>query len=102
MPSRGEAPDPASGFLVLGSSRLEYRRAGPFPGPKPLVVLLHEGLGSARRWGAFPAALVSMMIEVRDEMHLRKAPGLETIDRMISDFRSQVEALDEATRDKRR
>ncbi len=43
-----------SGFLDLPPQRLEYRMIGPRPDAAPTVVMLHEGLGSAAAWGAFP------------------------------------------------
>jgi pimeloyl-ACP methyl ester carboxylesterase len=46
-----------SGFLDLGSQRLEYRMIGPRPDRAPTLVLLHEGLGSAGLWGDFPDRL---------------------------------------------
>ena len=46
-----------SGFLTLGSQRLEYRMIGPRPGEAPTLVLLHEGLGCVGMWGDFPDRL---------------------------------------------
>jgi pimeloyl-ACP methyl ester carboxylesterase len=46
-----------NGFLRIGASELEYRRIGPAPEDAPTIVLLHEGLGSARLWGDFPDRL---------------------------------------------
>jgi pimeloyl-ACP methyl ester carboxylesterase len=46
-----------SGFLNLDDQRLEYRWTGPRPDAAPTLVLLHEGLGSAGRWGSFPPQL---------------------------------------------
>jgi pimeloyl-ACP methyl ester carboxylesterase len=37
--------------------RLEYRRVGVDDPSAPLLVFLHEGLGSASMWGSFPARL---------------------------------------------
>ncbi len=37
--------------------RLEYRRIGPVDGASPLLVFLHEGLGSVSMWKDFPARL---------------------------------------------
>jgi pimeloyl-ACP methyl ester carboxylesterase len=48
-----------SGTLHIGSSELEYRMIGPAPGEAPTIVLLHEGLGSARLWGDFPEKLAA-------------------------------------------
>ena len=46
-----------SGFLSLGSQRLEYRMIGPKPDAAPTLVLLHEGLGCVGLWGDFPDKL---------------------------------------------
>jgi pimeloyl-ACP methyl ester carboxylesterase len=46
-----------SGFLSLGSQRLEYRMIGPRPDAAPTLVLLHEGLGCVGLWGDFPDKL---------------------------------------------
>jgi pimeloyl-ACP methyl ester carboxylesterase len=46
-----------TGFLTIGSSDLEYRMIGPAPDQAPTIVMLHEGLGSARLWGDFPERL---------------------------------------------
>jgi pimeloyl-ACP methyl ester carboxylesterase len=46
-----------SGFLSVGTSRLEYRMIGPAPDAAPTIVMLHEGLGSAAMWGDFPDKL---------------------------------------------
>ena len=46
-----------SGFLTLGSQRLEYRFVGPQPDAAPTLVLLHEGLGCVGLWGDFPEKL---------------------------------------------
>jgi pimeloyl-ACP methyl ester carboxylesterase len=48
-----------TGFLDLAPLRLEYRRTGPRPGAAPSIMLLHEGLGSAALWGAFPDQLAA-------------------------------------------
>jgi len=42
-----------SGFLTLGTQRLEYRLIGPRPDAAPTLVLLHEGLGCVGLWGDF-------------------------------------------------
>ena len=47
----------ASGFLVLGSKRVEYRFVGPQPHEAPTIVMLHEGLGCVGLWGDFPDKL---------------------------------------------
>ena len=46
-----------SGFLPLGSQRLEYRMIGPRPDAAPTLVMLHEGLGCVGLWGDFPDKL---------------------------------------------
>ncbi len=48
-----------AGFLDLPPMRLEYRMVGPRPGTAPIIVMLHEGLGSAALWGAFPEKLAA-------------------------------------------
>ncbi len=48
-----------SGFLDLAPLRLEYRMIGPRPDAAPTIVMLHEGLGSAALWGAFPEKLAA-------------------------------------------
>ncbi len=47
------------GFLDLPPLRLEYRMIGPRPHEAPTIVMLHEGLGSAGLWRAFPEQLAS-------------------------------------------
>jgi pimeloyl-ACP methyl ester carboxylesterase len=46
-----------SGFLPIGSQRLEYRFVGPRPDKAPTLVLLHEGLGCVGLWNDFPEKL---------------------------------------------
>ena len=46
-----------SGFLTLGTQRLEYRMIGPRPDTAPTIVMLHEGLGCVGLWGDFPDKL---------------------------------------------
>ena len=46
-----------TGLLRIGASDLEYRMVGPAPDQAPVIVMLHEGLGSARLWGDFPDKL---------------------------------------------
>ena len=46
-----------SGFLDIGTQRLEYRMIGPQPDAAPTLVLLHEGLGCVGLWGDFPDKL---------------------------------------------
>src|SRR5579871_4707094 len=48
---------PPTGFLRINDSDLEYRMLGPSPADAPTIVMLHEGLGSAAMWGAFPQQL---------------------------------------------
>jgi pimeloyl-ACP methyl ester carboxylesterase len=52
-------PLPPSGFLSIGDALLEYRMIGPSPADAPTLVLLHEGLGSAKLWGEFPDKLAA-------------------------------------------
>jgi pimeloyl-ACP methyl ester carboxylesterase len=46
-----------TGFLTIDGSDLEYRMIGPAPDQAPVIVMLHEGLGSAALWGDFPDRL---------------------------------------------
>lgn len=46
-----------SGFLTVGSGRIEYRFLGPQPDKAPTIVMLHEGLGCVGLWNDFPAKL---------------------------------------------
>lgn len=46
-----------TGFLDIGTQRLEYRFIGPRPEIAPTLVLLHEGLGCVGLWGDFPEKL---------------------------------------------
>lgn len=48
-----------TGFLDLAPLRLEFRTIGPRPATAPTIILLHEGLGSARLWGTFPDTLAA-------------------------------------------
>ena len=48
-----------SGFLDLAPLRLEYRMIGSRPDAAPIIVMLHEGLGSTALWGAFPDKLAA-------------------------------------------
>src|SRR6267142_4974435 len=50
----------SSGFLRIGASDLEYRMIGPAPDEAPIIVMLHEGLGSAGLWGDFPDKLQAL------------------------------------------
>jgi pimeloyl-ACP methyl ester carboxylesterase len=50
---------PSTDFLSIGAARLEYRMIGPSPADAPTLVLLHEGLGSAKLWGEFPEKLAA-------------------------------------------
>ena len=47
----------STGFLRIDDSELEYRMVGPTPDQAPVIVMLHEGLGSAGLWGDFPEKL---------------------------------------------
>ncbi len=46
-----------TGFLKVNGCELEYRHAGPQPADAPVIVMLHEGLGSAALWAEFPDKL---------------------------------------------
>jgi pimeloyl-ACP methyl ester carboxylesterase len=46
-----------TGFLTIGSQRLEYRMIGPRPDAAPVIVMLHEGLGCVGLWNDFPDKL---------------------------------------------
>lgn len=46
-----------AGFLSIGDAELEYRMIGPGPADAPVIVMLHEGLGSMGLWGDFPDRL---------------------------------------------
>jgi len=48
-----------TGFLDLGTQRLEYRMIGPRPDAAPTLVLLHEGLGCVEMWNDFPDKLAA-------------------------------------------
>ncbi len=50
-------PLDASGFLEIGTQKLEYRFVGPQPDAASTLVLLHEGLGCVGLWGDFPERL---------------------------------------------
>ena len=52
--SRRDACRQTRAFSICAPLRLEYRMIGPRPDAAPTVVMLHEGLGSAAAWGAFP------------------------------------------------
>jgi pimeloyl-ACP methyl ester carboxylesterase len=45
------------GHLAIGGASLEYRMIGPRPDAAPVIVMLHEGLGSVTTWGDFPKML---------------------------------------------
>lgn len=49
----------STGFLDLGTERLDYRWIGPPPDRAPTLVLLHEGLGCVGLWGDFPERLAA-------------------------------------------
>ncbi|MDQ2089921.1 alpha/beta fold hydrolase [Marimonas arenosa] len=46
-----------TGFVQAGSTRLEWGCWGSEPGARPVIVLLHEGLGCLALWRDFPAKL---------------------------------------------
>ncbi|HKO71866.1 MAG TPA: alpha/beta hydrolase [Bradyrhizobium sp.] len=46
-----------AGVLRVGSCDLEYRMIGPAPDDAPIIMMLHEGLGSVGLWGDFPDRL---------------------------------------------
>jgi pimeloyl-ACP methyl ester carboxylesterase len=46
--------------VVIDGVRLETAWVGPGPAAAPTIVLLHEGLGSVRQWGDFPARLATL------------------------------------------
>jgi len=46
-----------TGFLTIGTQRLEYRMIGSRPDAAPTIVMLHEGLGCVGLWGDFPDKL---------------------------------------------
>lgn len=48
----------SSGSLKAAGKSLEYACYGPCPADAPTLVLLHEGLGCAALWRAFPQQLV--------------------------------------------
>lgn len=48
---------PSEGFLSIDGMQLEYRLIGQSAPQSPMIVMLHEGLGSIRTWGEFPKAL---------------------------------------------
>ncbi len=50
---------PAEGFLSILGMQLEYRFFGPDRARSPMIVMLHEGLGSIQTWGEFPNALAA-------------------------------------------
>ena len=45
------------GYLSIGDMRLEYQLIDGKPVGAPMIIMLHEGLGSARTWGEFPRLL---------------------------------------------
>jgi pimeloyl-ACP methyl ester carboxylesterase len=47
----------AEGFLSIGQMQLEYRLFGQHLVGAPMIVMLHEGLGSIQTWGEFPSVL---------------------------------------------
>lgn len=51
------SPEPGTRFYDLPGGRIEARWIGPPPEVAPTLVLLHQGLGCAAMWGAYPAKL---------------------------------------------
>jgi pimeloyl-ACP methyl ester carboxylesterase len=47
----------STGFLSIGSASLEYKWLAPQAADAPIIVMLHEGLGSVGLWGDFPEKL---------------------------------------------
>jgi pimeloyl-ACP methyl ester carboxylesterase len=47
--------DWSDGFVTAGGKQLEYAVHGPKPGDKPVIVMLHEGLGCTALWRDVPA-----------------------------------------------
>ena len=47
----------SKGQLSLGNIVLEYQLIGAAPSSPPVIVMLHEGLGSIDTWGEFPRRL---------------------------------------------
>ena len=45
------------GFLSVNGMQLEYRIFGQNQPQSPMIVMLHEGLGSIQTWGEFPTVL---------------------------------------------
>jgi pimeloyl-ACP methyl ester carboxylesterase len=45
------------GQISIDGMALEYRLFGPQPSAAPMIVMLHEGLGSVDTWGDFPRRL---------------------------------------------
>ncbi|WP_456841399.1 alpha/beta fold hydrolase [Bradyrhizobium sp. USDA 4486] len=46
-----------TGFLSIGTASLEYKWLAPSSADAPIIVMLHEGLGSVGLWGDFPEKL---------------------------------------------
>jgi pimeloyl-ACP methyl ester carboxylesterase len=46
-----------TGFLSIGDASLEYTWLAPQSADAPIIVMLHEGLGSVGLWGDFPEKL---------------------------------------------
>lgn len=46
-----------TGFLDIGTARLEYKWLAPLVTDAPTIVMLHEGLGSVGLWNDFPEKL---------------------------------------------
>jgi pimeloyl-ACP methyl ester carboxylesterase len=47
-------PLAGEGKIDIDGMALEYRLFGPSPAHSPMIVMLHEGLGSIKTWGEFP------------------------------------------------
>ncbi len=47
-------PVASEGQIDIDGMALEYRLFGPSPALSPLIIMLHEGLGSIKTWGEFP------------------------------------------------
>ncbi len=51
--------DGGSGFLSINGMKLEYACWGAQPSEKPMIVMLHEGLGCVDLWRNFPRQLAA-------------------------------------------
>ncbi len=50
-------PVAGEGEIDIDGMTLEYRLFGPSPALSPMIIMLHEGLGSIKTWGEFPRRL---------------------------------------------